>query len=111
MYWPYAGEPLAETVGTTFDSSRVRFNQFEQEGNFTADRGVIGIAEEEPELDANVRGRSYAFGLYASDTWTVAPGTFLTASARFNHAKVINTLTTENGPQPREASFCKWNMP
>lgn len=90
------------TAGATYDGSRTRFDQFEQEGNFTAGRGAVGLADEEPELDAAVRGRSSAFGVYVSDTWNIAPGTYLTGSARFNHAQVTNTLTTEDGEQPRE---------
>jgi outer membrane receptor protein involved in Fe transport len=97
------------TVGATLDGNRVRFNQFEQEGTFTANRGVIA-GDEAPELDAAVSGRSYAIGLFASDTWTMAPGTFLTASARFNHAQVTNTLTTEDGIQPQEQfTYNKFN--
>lgn len=91
------------TIGASFDASRTRFNQFEQDGAFTSTRGVVPLdPTEEPELDASVRGRSFAIGLYAADTWQIAPGTFLTGSARLNHARVSNTLTTEDGPQPRE---------
>jgi outer membrane receptor protein involved in Fe transport len=56
--------------------------------------------------DAQVKGRSYALGLYASDTWNIVEGTFVTTAARFNHARVSNTLTNwENGSveqKPRE---------
>jgi outer membrane receptor protein involved in Fe transport len=98
------------TFGATLDGSRTRFSQFEQKGDFTADRGVIENAGEEPELSAAVRGRSHAAGIYVADTWNIAQDTYLTASARFNHAKVSNTLTTGNGPQPREEfSYSKLN--
>ncbi|UUZ50776.1 hypothetical protein LP420_14540 [Massilia sp. B-10] len=43
-------------------------------------------------------GSAHAFGLYAADTWSLAPGTHLTATARLNRARVGNTLTTALGP-------------
>jgi outer membrane receptor protein involved in Fe transport len=90
------------TLGATLDKSRINYSQFEQDGEFTADRGVIADPTEAPELSAAVKGSSLAFGVYAADTWNILPDTYLTASARFNHARVSNTLTTENGPQPQE---------
>jgi outer membrane receptor protein involved in Fe transport len=41
--------------------------------------------------------------VYAADTWTIIRGTSVTASARYNHARVANTLTTTRGPQAPEA--------
>ncbi|WP_119288940.1 TonB-dependent receptor [Azohydromonas sediminis] len=81
-------------LGASLDAGRTRYAQTEQEGEFTASRGVVGDPDEPPELSAKVRGRSLAFGLWAMDTWRLAPATALTASARYNHARVSNTLTT-----------------
>ncbi len=98
------------SAGLSFDRNRIRFAQFEQEGFFTEDRGVLGDPEEEREPSSSVTGRARTAGLYASDTWQLAPGTWATLSARYNHAKVANTLTTERGVQPREAfSYRKLN--
>ena len=45
---------------------------------------------EAPELSARVTGRSLNIGLYATDTWRIAPGTHVTATARFNRAITDN---------------------
>ncbi|QCP12446.1 TonB-dependent receptor [Pseudoduganella umbonata] len=91
------------SAGLSFDRNRVRFAQFEQEGFFSAAREVLADPEEEREPSSSVTGRARMAGLYASDTWRLAPGTYVTLSARFNHARVANTLTNDNGVQPREA--------
>ena len=80
-------------VGGNVDSSRVRYRQLEQEGSFDATRGVQA-GDEEPELSASVTGQSLHLGLYATDTWQLAPGTHLTATLRANRSRVSNTLTT-----------------
>lgn len=80
-------------AGTTLDAARVRYEQLEQEGSFTAGRGVLA-GDEPPELSARVSGRSLAVGLYATDTWALAERTHLTGTLRYNHAKVSNTLTS-----------------
>lgn len=80
-------------VGASVDSSRVRYRQLEQEGSFDATRGVLA-GDEEPELSASVTGKSLHLGLYATDTWQLAPGTHVTATLRANRSRVSNTLTT-----------------
>ena len=80
-------------VGATADASRTRFGQFEQEANFTPDRGAAPGAED-PELSARVSGSALALGLYGTDTWRVAPRTHLTGTLRYNHARVSNQLTS-----------------
>lgn len=90
-------------LGAAWDRSRVHFAQFEQEAFFTAARGVEADAQEEVEPMSSVSGTARALGLYGSATLALAPSTHLTASARYNHARVGNTLTTEDGPKPPEA--------
>ncbi|MFC5513386.1 TonB-dependent receptor [Massilia jejuensis] len=90
-------------VGAAWDRSRVDFAQFEQEAFFTAARGVEGDPLEEREPASSVTGSARAFGVYAAATLALAPSTQLTASARYNHARVGNTLTTEDGPKPHES--------
>jgi outer membrane receptor protein involved in Fe transport len=80
-------------LGATADASRTRYSQFEQEANFTADRGAVAGAED-PELSAKVTGSSLALGIYGTDTWRVAPRTHLTGTLRYNHARVSNQLTS-----------------
>ena len=98
-------------MGASVDSSRVRYRQLEQEGSFdTTTRGVLA-GDEEAELSASVTGKSLHLGLYATDTWQLAPGTHLTATLRANRSRVSNTLTTVDDdtgvlerPSPRKVS-------
>lgn len=90
-------------LGATWDRSRVRFAQYEQEALFTPDRGVEADAGEEVEPMSSVTGTARALGVYGAATLALAPATHLTASLRYNHARVGNTLTTEDGPKPHEA--------
>jgi outer membrane receptor protein involved in Fe transport len=71
----------------------VRYRQLEQEGSFDATRGVLA-GDEDAELSASVTGKSLHLGLYATDTWQLAPGTHVTATLRANRSRVSNTLTT-----------------
>jgi outer membrane receptor for Fe3+-dicitrate len=80
-------------AGSTLDTSRTRYQQMEQQGTFAADRGVLP-GDEEAELSARVAGRSLAIGVYATDTWQLARRTHLTATLRYNHARVSNQLTS-----------------
>jgi outer membrane cobalamin receptor len=94
-------------VGASIDAARVRFDQTEQEAVFDGSRGVVALGEP-AELSAAVRGTSRALGVYATDTWRVAPRTHVTGTLRINHARVSNTLTTVDDQtsmateQPRE---------
>ncbi|MBN8508083.1 MAG: TonB-dependent receptor [Burkholderiales bacterium] len=81
-------------LGATFDASQVTYQQFEQEGSFTPDRGVVPIPGEARELSVDVDGRQSVWGVFASDTWAVAPGTWLTGTLRYNWARVSNTLSS-----------------
>lgn len=97
-------------AGATIDRNRVSFAQFEQEASFTADRGVVADAGEEREPASSVTGAARMLGVYASDTWTMRPGSNLTFSARFNHARVGNTLTNDSGQQaPETFTYRKLN--
>jgi outer membrane receptor protein involved in Fe transport len=89
-------------LGATWDRSRVRFAQFEQEAFFTPARGVEADPDEEREPASSVIGTARAAGIYGAVTLALAPATHLTASLRYNHARVGNTLTTEDGPKAPE---------
>ncbi|MES2324632.1 MAG: TonB-dependent receptor [Pseudomonadota bacterium] len=97
-------------LGVTVDRSEVAFAQFEQAGILTPERGVVPDPRARIAPASSVAGSSRAFGLYAADTWTVAPAMHVTASARYNHARVNNTLTSARGPQPAESfSYARLN--
>ncbi|MFC0134443.1 TonB-dependent receptor [Massilia eurypsychrophila] len=103
LHWSAARAEHKLGAGATFDRNRVSFGQFAQEATFSPERAVLADADEPREPESSVVGAARSSGLYASDTWTVRPGTHLSVSARFNHARVGNTLTNDNGPQPAEA--------
>lgn len=82
------------TLGTSFDASRVSYGSTQKaDCELDASRAVLNDCAD-PELSTSgVKGKSYAIGLYAADTWNVTGQTYLTAAARFNHANVSNTIT------------------
>ena len=80
-------------AGLSADSSRVRYEQLEQAASFDASRGTVA-GDAPAELSARVEGDSLTLGLYATDTWALAPGTHLTATLRLNQARVRNQLDT-----------------
>ena len=83
-------------LGASIDRSRTHYRQFEREGTFSAERGVVPLDAEPTQLSAEVQGHSRAWGLYATDTFAVAPRTHVTAAARYNRAHVANQLTTRD---------------
>jgi outer membrane receptor protein involved in Fe transport len=97
------GQAHAFDLGATFDRSRVQFAQFEREAWFTPSRGVEADPDEETEPASSVSGTSHAASAYAAALLHVGRGTDLTLSARFNRARVANTLVTEDGPKPHES--------
>ena len=81
------------TTGASLDSSRVTYGAYQAaDCDIDASRRVDDCASSS-EQDVGVKGKSYALGLYASDTYAITAATHLTAAARFNHARVSNTLT------------------
>ncbi|MTV41804.1 TonB-dependent receptor [Duganella radicis] len=84
--------PHQLTAGVSFDRSSVYFAQYEQEAWFAPDRTVVTDKDEEMEAGASVSGRSRAASVYVADTWALSAGTWLTLSARYNHARVSNQL-------------------
>lgn len=110
LHWSAAKDAHQLAAGATIDRNRVSFAQFEQAAIFSADRGVVANAGEEREPASSVTGAARMLGVYASDTWTMRPGSNLTFSARFNHARVGNTLTNDSGPQaPESFTYRKLN--
>lgn len=97
-------------IGLTFDRSGVRFAQFEQEGMLSRTREILPDPDAQRESGSSVIGASRTAGMFASDTWSVTPSLHVTASARFNYARVGNTLTSARGRQPHEQfSYTRFN--
>lgn len=89
--------------GASADRSKVAYAQFTQDAAFDDSRGAIAIPAVAQTLAAAVRGDSWNAAVYASDTLALSNNTHLTASARYNIARVTNTLTNESGRQPTES--------
>jgi outer membrane receptor protein involved in Fe transport len=89
-------------AGASIDDSDVDYAQFEQAAFVTRGREVIGDPLEPREPSASVVGHSRTAGVYLAGSIAVAPGTQLTASARYSQTRVENTLSNEDGPQPAE---------
>lgn len=89
-------------AGIALDRSRIGFAQFEQLAFVGAAREIAADPGQANDAASSVSGDARALGLYAADTWTLVRGTSITASARFNHARVANTLTSERGMQAPE---------
>lgn len=102
LHWSAAAARHHLSGGATIDRNRVGFAQFEQKGSFSAAREVLADPAEEREPGSSVTGAARMLGVYASDTWTIGRGAHLTVSARFNHARVSNTLTNDRAAQAPE---------
>jgi outer membrane receptor protein involved in Fe transport len=89
-------------AGASVDGSSVGYTQLEQAAFITGAREVVGdpLAPREPA--SSVVGKSRTAGVYLSASMQLAPGTQLTASARYGRTRVDNTLSNERGPQPAE---------
>jgi outer membrane receptor protein involved in Fe transport len=74
------------TVGASYDAGRTRFTQFEQEADFTTDRGTFGT--EAFGLETDIKTDNDYYGIYFTDTWSINPITHLTVAGRYNTAKV-----------------------
>jgi outer membrane receptor protein involved in Fe transport len=91
------------SFGASADRSRVRYDQTTQDAEFDDSRAALSFPDAEPALDAAVRGHAWNAAVYASDTLALSGATHLTASARYNVAKVTNTLTNGDRAQPTES--------
>ncbi len=95
------------TTGASIDASTSRYGASQADcANLSASRSPTDC--DDAINNAGVRGRSVAFGLYGSDTWQIAQGTHLTAAARYNYARVSNTITSYDNvgagtDKPRES--------
>ena len=95
------------TTGASIDASRVSYGGYQATDCEIDSSRMISDCATASEQDVGVRGKTYAIGVYASDTYALDPATHLTFSGRFNHANVTNTLTNYSGgagtDQPRES--------
>ncbi|MBI2306257.1 MAG: TonB-dependent receptor [Rhodocyclales bacterium] len=84
--WNHAAGRQQIALGASFDSATMRFTQTSELGRLNASRGVS--AEEAPETENDVVGRTRTASLYLTDTFALTPALALTAAARFNVSQV-----------------------
>ncbi|HET7526458.1 MAG TPA: TonB-dependent receptor [Burkholderiaceae bacterium] len=93
--------PLADhknqfVVGASADAGRARFKQDAQPADFDASRGTVPTGDFEPETDADTRTTNAA--IYAMNTFAIDDRWSLTASGRFNDARI--EIRDESGTNP-----------
>ncbi len=97
--WAQIRDDRQLAVGTTFDHSRTKFQQTEQEGDFLPDRSVTPTAAEE-DPDPKLRGRSQTWSLFATGTWKPITDTTVSLSGRYNHTSVQTRDLLKPNPAP-----------
>lgn len=103
-----AGMENRMMVGVAGDFAGAQFRQANQAANFAPGREAIGVGDFVPETDAATDNRN--LGVFASDTLALAEHWALTASGRYNRARV--TIADQSGMQPKlngDHSFSRFN--
>jgi iron complex outermembrane receptor protein len=96
------------TLGATGDAASARFTQTSQDAEFTANRNTVGIDDFTLQTDADTRSRYY--GAFIADTFNLSPLWTLTASGRYNTARVRIADRTGQAPLLNGAnSFSRFN--
>jgi len=95
-------------VGASGDFGRARFTQEAQPANFDQNRGTVAIGDYAPETDAATRNSALA--AFLMDTVTLTPQWSVTASGRFNDARVhIRDESGENPDLAGDHAFRRFN--
>jgi outer membrane receptor protein involved in Fe transport len=93
---PLAGHRNQFVVGMSADVGRARFKQASQPADFDASRGTVPTGDFEPETDAKTSTSNAA--VYAMNTFAVDDRWSLTASGRFNDARI--SIRDQSGINP-----------
>jgi outer membrane receptor protein involved in Fe transport len=89
------------TAGADYNESRLSYAQDAQLATFSDDRGAAPAPGQPVQFVSGVDGATRTLGIYATDTWTVFPRTFVTGSLRWNASRVASTLSSaDDGTQP-----------
>lgn len=96
------------TLGATADAATARFTQTSQDARFTADRNTAGIDDFSLQTDADTR--THYYGAYIADTLNLGRRWTLTASGRYNNARVRIDDRTGDAPLLNGSnSFSRFN--
>jgi outer membrane receptor protein involved in Fe transport len=93
---PLAGRKNSFVVGGSGDFAHTRFSQSAQPAEFSPDRATVATGDFEPGTDARTTNRTLA--LYLMDTLELNEAWALTASGRYNDARV--SIRDESGQTP-----------
>jgi len=93
---PLAGHKNQFVIGASADAGRARFLQGSQPADFDASRGTVPTGDFTPDTDAKTETRNAA--VYAMNTFTLDERWTLTASGRFNDARV--SIRDQSGINP-----------
>jgi outer membrane receptor protein involved in Fe transport len=96
MTTPLAGHKNQFVVGLSVDAGRARFTQDSQPADFDASRGTVPTGDFAPETDARTRTSNSA--IYAMNTFAIDERWTLTASGRFNDARI--SIRDQSGTNP-----------
>ncbi|HET9641874.1 MAG TPA: TonB-dependent receptor [Burkholderiaceae bacterium] len=94
---PLAGHRNQFVAGSSADAGRARFTREAQPASFDASRGAVAMGDFEPETNAFTRSRNFA--LYAMDSFALSDRWGLTASGRYNNARVSIRDRSGNNPE------------
>ena len=97
------------SAGVDASTSRIGYEQFTQEGAFDARRVAIADPLAPVLQQVALAGRSDQASLFATDIVSLGASTELTLSARWNHTKVENTLSSAAGSGRETFVFRKLN--
>ena len=96
-------------LGAAADLGDVNFTQEAQDAEFTPDRGTEATGDFVGETDVETANR--AWGLYLTDTLSLADGLSLTVSGRYNraHVKIENRGDPEDDALDGDHTFTRFN--
>ena len=103
-----AGKRNQFTIGASADLGDTTFKQFEEETDFTPQRGTTSAGVFDLETDVETTNQYY--GIYFTDTLSVRDDVHVTLSGRFNHAKI--KIEDQTGLEPQlngNHSFSRFN--
>jgi len=88
---PLAGHSNQLITGVGFDYSNINFFQNRQYGYLNSDRGITPLSYYQDHDEwTSLKGDTYTWSGYATDTFSINDKWHLTASGRYNHTKVEN---------------------
>ena len=103
-----AGRKNQFTVGASLDQGQTDFSQFEQQANFTPDRGTVATSDF--ALETDVKADNRYTGLYFTDTISLTERLHLTLSGRYNRARL--KIRDKTGLEPAlngDHTFSRFN--